>query len=91
MAAGIEESAHNVHAPTAQLNEKRHIERHEPPSVHTSVVKKSVVTGHSLSKAYYSWEQTCWIWAYWGARRYFATANAPICLPMAVPTSVEVR
>ena len=24
-------------------------------------------------------------------RRYFATANAPTCLPMAVPTSVELR
>ena len=24
-------------------------------------------------------------------RRYFATANAPTCLPMAVPTSVEFR
>ena len=24
-------------------------------------------------------------------RRYFATASAPICLPIAVPTSVEVR
>ena len=55
------------------------------------MVKKSVVTSHSLSKAYYPWEQTCWVWAYLGARRYFATANAPICLPMAVPTSVEVR
>ena len=28
---------------------------------------------------------------YLGGRRYFATANAPVLLPMAVPTSVEVR
>jgi hypothetical protein len=29
--------------------------------------------------------------SYLDDRRYFATANAPICLPMAVPTSVELR
>ena len=28
---------------------------------------------------------------YFSGRRYFATASSPICLPMAVPTSVEVR
>jgi hypothetical protein len=30
-------------------------------------------------------------WFYLCGRRYFATASSPICLPMAVPASVELR